>query len=104
MIFCMEINIKVFYSLVLLFLLVIAIHAQSTQNIKLFCMLININLSYKLRPLIVVGMAKPVQITQSNKFAKSFQYLKKEVRGEVDFLCRWVTVIYKLVLSLLMGR
>ena len=99
MIFCMEINIKVFYSLVFLFLSVIATHAQSTQNIKIFCMLININLSYKLRPLILVGMAKPVQFTQSNKFAKSFQYLKKEVRGEVDFLC-----IYKLVLSLLMGR
>ena len=32
--FCMKINIKVFYKLVVLFLLVIARHAQSTQNYK----------------------------------------------------------------------
>ena len=41
---------------------------------------INIKLSYKLISLIVVGMARPVQVTQNNKFAKSLQYLKKEVR------------------------
>ena len=34
MIFCMKINIKVFYKLVVLFLLVTAEHAQSTQNSK----------------------------------------------------------------------
>ena len=32
MIFCMKINIKVFYKLIVLFLLVIARHDQSTQN------------------------------------------------------------------------
>ena len=32
-------------------------------------------------------MARPAQITQNNKFAKSLQYLKKEVGDEVDFLC-----------------
>ena len=31
-------------------------------------------------------MASHPQITQNNKFAISLQYLKKEVRGEVDFL------------------
>ena len=39
-------------------------------------------------PLILVGMTRHVQITQNNKSAKSLQYLKKEVRDEVGFLCR----------------
>ena len=34
MMFCMKINIKVFYKLVVSFLLVIARHPQSTQNSK----------------------------------------------------------------------
>ena len=33
-----------------------------------------------------MGIIKHSQITQSNKFAMSLQYLKKEVRDEVDFL------------------
>ena len=33
------------------------------------------------------GQAMPAKITQSNKFAKTLQYLKKEVRDEVDFYC-----------------
>ena len=37
-----------------------------------------------------VGMARPAQIAQ-NKFAKPLQYLKKEMRHEVDFLCRWTS-------------
>ena len=51
-------------------------------------MKINIKLSDKLIPLILVGMARPAQITQNNKFAKYLEYLKKEVKDEVDFLCR----------------
>ena len=35
MIFCMKINIKIFYKLVVSFLLVMVRHAQSTQNMKL---------------------------------------------------------------------
>ena len=31
--------------------------------------------------------AIPAQITQSNKFAKTLQYLRKEVRDETDFYC-----------------
>ena len=38
-------------------------------------------------PLILVGMARLAQITQNNKFVKSLQYLKKEVRDEADFSC-----------------
>ena len=34
MIFCMKINIKIFYELVVSFLLVMVRHAQSTQNMK----------------------------------------------------------------------
>ena len=30
-------------------------------------------------------MTSHAQSTQNNKFAKSFQYLKKEVRDEVDY-------------------
>ena len=103
MIFCMKINIKGFYKLVFL---VIARHTQSTQNSKfvislqylkkggmklIFRMQINIKLSHKLIPLILVGMVRPAQITQNSKFAKSLLYLKKEVRDEVDFLCRWAS-------------
>ena len=32
-------------------------------------------------------MARPAQNTQNNKFAKSLQYLKKEMKDEVYFLC-----------------
>ena len=32
-------------------------------------------------------MARPAEITKNNKFEKSLQYLKKEMRDEVDFLC-----------------
>ena len=35
----------------------------------------------------LVSMASLAQSTQNNKFAKSLQYLKKEVRDKVDF-CR----------------
>ena len=98
MIFYMKINIKVFYKLIVLFLLVIAIHAQSTQNSKFVIFLyirkkkgrdevdLQINISYKLILLILVGIAKPAQNTQNNKFAKFLQYLKKEATNEVG-LC-----------------
>ena len=33
------------------------------------------------------GQAMLAQITQSSKFTKTLQYLKKEVRDEVDFYC-----------------
>ena len=49
-------------------------------------MQINIKLSCKLKPLILVSMVRSAQITQNNKFAKSLQYPKKEVRDETAFL------------------
>ena len=42
---------------------------------------------YKLILSILLNMASLAQSTQNNKFAKSLQYLKKEVRDKVDF-CR----------------
>ena len=48
------------------------------QIYKAFCKLI---LS------LLVSMASLAQSTQNNKFAKSLQYLEKEVRDKVDF-CR----------------
>ena len=34
---------------------------------------------------------RPAQIIQNSKFVKSLQYLEKEVRDEVGFLCRWAS-------------
>ena len=64
-----------------------------------------------------MGMVKHSQSFQNSKFAMSLQYLKKEVKDEVDFLhankyqtCLQVDfnflrikVSYKVILSLLMG-
>ena len=43
--------------------------------------------SYKLILSILVNNASLAQSTRNNKFAKSLQYLEKEVRDKVDF-CR----------------
>ena len=67
--------------------------------------------------MILMGMVKHSQSSQNNKFAISLQYLKKEVRDEVDFLHvdrdqsflhvdfnnLGIKVSYKVILSLLMG-
>ena len=46
---------------------------------------------------LLIGMINHSQSTQSNKFVISLQYLKKEVRDEVDIL---YTDEYKLTLAL----
>ena len=66
LIFCIQINIKVSYKLIF-----------NTWGIKV---------SYKVILSLLMGMIKHSQSTQSNKVAISLQYLKKEVRGEVQFL------------------
>ena len=53
----------------------------------IFCMKISIKLSYKFIPLISVGIVRSAKIIQINNLAKCLQYLKKEVRDKVDFLC-----------------
>ena len=52
---------------------------------------------------LLMGMIKHSQSTQSNKFAKSLQYLKKEVRERVHFChAHKHQSFYKLALSFLM--
>ena len=67
--------------------------------------------------MILMGMVKHSQNSQKSKFVMSLQYLKKEVRDEVDFLhadkhqsflqvdfnTLGIKVSYKVILSLLMG-
>ena len=48
-------------------------------------------------------MVKHSQGSQNSKFAMSLQYLKKEIRDEVDLNILGVKVSYKVILSLLMG-
>ena len=108
MIFFLKIDIKVFCNLVVSIfctshskgmskvfkiesLQYLCIISKQKEGMKLIiCIQTNIKLSYTLIPLILVDMDRLAQITQS-KFAKSSQYLKKELRDEVDFLCSWTS-------------
>ena len=116
--FCMKISIKVSWKQIPSFFVAIAKHAQSTQNkflqylrnisrnkggMKLiFCMQIN-KPFYKLILSILMSMTSHTQSTQNNKLAKSFQYLQKEVRDEVDPVQINIKVFKKLILTYLMG-
>ena len=80
----------------------------------IFCTQMSKKVSYKLIQWFLMGMAI---FSQNRKFVITLQYLKKEVRDEVDFLCAdkhqsflevdfstlGNKVSYKVVLSLLMG-
>ena len=52
----------------------------------IFCIQTSMKVSYKLILWFLMGMVKHSQSYQNSKFAMSLQYLKKEVRDEVDFL------------------
>ena len=67
-----------------------------------FCMQIN-KPFYKLMLSILASMASLAQSTRKKKFAKSLQYLEKEVRDEIDFSRYKLQGIQMLVLSYLMG-
>ena len=101
-IFGMQINIKVFYKLILLFWVSIARYAQHTRN-KKFAYLCNIfrntwgmkliflptdkHRSFLQVDSITLGVcSQACSSTQNNKFAISLQYLKEKVKDEVDFL------------------
>ena len=108
MIFCMKININVFYKLALSFLQVIIRLAESCENSK--CNIFALSqkerrdefdfLNADRQTILQVdtiklgghGQAPPPpkkkKITQNSKFGKSLLYLKKEVGHKVDFLCR----------------
>ena len=98
----MEINIKVFYMLILSFLVSMTRHAQSTQNKKFFISLqyLQKNMEdevdflpsdkkknfYWLIISLWLSIGRHSQSTQNNKFAISFLYLKENLKDEVDFL------------------
>ena len=101
LIFCMQINIKLSYRLILLILVGMARHAQITQNNKfaksLSCLKksggwswifvqMSIKVFYKLILSFLKGMARHAWSTQNNKHAVSLQYLKKELSYELNFL------------------
>ena len=102
LIFCVHINVKGFFKLLLSSYLCVVRHARVTQNNKFA-----ISLQYlkkelsdevdflhadkhesllQIDSMILMGMVKHSQSSQNRKFAMSLQYLKKEVKHEVDFL------------------
>ena len=101
-IYGMEINIKVFYLIILSFWVCVTGHAQSTENKKfaylcnisrkiwgvklIFCLQIKAKVFYKLIVSLWVCVARHTQSTQNSMFAISFQYLKESVKDEVNFL------------------
>ena len=105
LIFVIQINIEVFYRLILSFCVCIAGLAQSIQN-KKFAYLCNISRNtwamkllflfadkYKssrqvdsITLIVQSQVTRHAQITQNNKFTISLQYLTKEAGEEIDFL------------------
>ena len=132
--FCLQINTKVFYKLIVSLWVSVARHAQIIQNNKF-----TISLQYLEKEVsdtvdflheqaskkacynwyilwFLMRMVKYFQSPRNSKFAMSLQNLKKEVRGEVDFLhadkhqsfllvdfnTLAIKVTYKMILLLLM--
>ena len=102
-VFGMQINIKVFYKLILSFWVSVypgmlkvpkigSLHIFATSPEKsggwswYFCLQINAKVSYKQIASLWVCEAMHAQSTQNNKFAISFQYLRENVKDKVDFL------------------
>ena len=52
----------------------------------IFCIQTSMKVSYKLILWFLMGMVKHSQSYQNSKFAMFLQYLKEDVRDEVDFL------------------
>ena len=98
---CMLINIKVFCKMILSFWVSVTRHAQSTQNkfaclcnisIKawgmklIFRLEIYTNAFYKMIISLWVCVARQTQSTKKNQFTIFLQYLKENMKNEVDFL------------------
>ena len=99
-------------------LLFLCIIIRKKWVIKLiFCMKISINVCYKFILWFWWAMVKHSQSPQNSKFAMFLQYLKKEVRDDVDFFHAdkyqsflqvdfntfGIRVSFRLILSLLLG-
>ena len=98
----MQINIEVFYKLILSFWVFVTSHAQSTQNKKLsylcnifrktggmkliFYLQISMKVLYKLIVSLWECVARHPESIQNNNFAISLQYLKENMKDGVEFL------------------
>ena len=96
-IFCLQINMEIFYKLILLFWMSVSRYVQSTLNNKFA-----ISFQYIKEKLILsfqVHVARHAYITQNNKVATSLLYIQKEVSCEIDF-CMQISmrIPYKLIL------
>ena len=100
-IFCRQLNVEVFCQLMLSLWVSLTRHAQNTQNkflylcnisikawgMKLvFCLQINIKVFYKMIVSLWMCIARYIQSTHNNKFTISLEYVKQNVKDEVDFL------------------
>ena len=101
-IFGMQINIDIFYKLILSIWVCKARHAQSIQNKKfvylcnisrkmwemkfIFYLQINTKVFYNSVVSLWVCIVSHAQSTQNNKFAISLKYLQENFKDEVDFL------------------
>ena len=129
MLFCLQININVFYKFIVSLWVCKVRHTQSTQNnkfaISFQCLLENVkdkvdflhaevHEGFLLINTVLIGMVKHSKSSRNSRFAMSLQYLKKEVSDEVHFLYQSVNlkvdfnnlgvkISYKAILSLLIG-
>ena len=101
-IFDIEINMEVFYMLMLSFWVCVTRHAQSTQNNQFAISLqylkkdVSDELDFlhadkhkgllQIDTMTLMEICRHYQKSQNNEFSMSLQYFKKEVRDEVDFL------------------
>ena len=100
-IFCMQINIEVFCKVISSFWVSVTRHIQSTQikfaylcnisikawEIKLiFCLQINTHVFYKMIVSLQRSVARRAQSSKSNQFTISLQYIKENMKDEVNFL------------------
>ena len=97
LIFCLQMNVKGFFKLLLSFYVCVTRHTQITQDSKFA-----VSLQYlkkelsdevdflhadkhesllQIDSMILMGIVKHSQSSQNSKFAMSLQYLKKEVKG-----------------------
>ena len=115
-IFCMQINIEVFRKVILSCWVSVIRHVQSIENkfaylcnipIKscgtklVFCLQINPKVFYKMIISLWVFITRQAQSTKNNQFTRLLQYLKENMKDEVDFLpTDNVKAFFKFILSL----
>ena len=109
-IFCLQINTKVFYKFIVLILVNVPRHVQSTQNNKLQYLKENVMYEVYFLPAdkrlglfkrilsFQVWVAKHGQITQNNNCAIPLQQVRKEVSDEFCFLHESLLQIDKMIL------